>query len=104
MRATTISALFAVLLMLPAFAFAQDTTPSTSPELRQELKQKRYLVLPKPSPETVSRDTDQAINDMPGHTDQLIRDSRERPLSRPELDSSVVNGIQADRALRLPHR
>jgi hypothetical protein len=104
MRALTVPALLAAALTLAACASAQDTAPSTSPELRQELKQKRYLVLPKPSPETVSKDTDQAINDMPGHTDQLIRDSRQRPLSRPELDSSVVNDIQADRALRLPHR
>jgi hypothetical protein len=105
------------LLMLPTAAPAQSpTSPADdlraspdlkqSQDLRQELKQKRYVVLPKPSPETVARDTEQALEELtaPDRAERLIRESRPQPPSRPDLDYSVVNGIQADGAMRALRR
>jgi hypothetical protein len=106
MGAGILLTMLATVLTFPVAVLAQSQPAPEPSELRQELKHKRFLVLPKPSPETVARDTDQAIDEMtaPERVDRLIRESRERPLSRPELDSSIVNSIQADRALRLLRR
>jgi hypothetical protein len=102
MRPWTVLAALAVVVTVPVLASGQDISGAQSSELRQELKQKRVIVLPKPAPETVAHDTDQAVNELTERqrVDRLIREGRERPLSRPELDSSVINSIQADRALR----
>src|SRR5262245_1107756 len=87
-------------LVGPSFAAAQETTEAPlappGPDVEQRLKQKRDVVLPKPSDETVARDMDQATRELsePERTDRLARPGRERAISRPELDSAVVNGIQ----------
>jgi hypothetical protein len=101
------SVLIAILAVASSGAGAQEKTGGPSampgPDVERRLKQKRDVVLPKPSEETVARDLDQAARALggPGGTDQLIQEGRrDRAINRPDLDSSVVNGIQAENAAR----
>jgi hypothetical protein len=74
-------------------------TPSASVDtaLQQEIRRKRFVVLPQPPMEAVVEDTERARDEIgaPARRDELIRESRERPLSRPELDYDVTSTIQA---------
>jgi hypothetical protein len=100
------SALIAIVVVPPCSAAAQETTVAPlampGPDVEQRLKQKRDVVLPKPSDETVARDMDQATRELsePERTDRLIGQGGQRAVSRPEMDSAVVNGIQAENAAR----
>jgi hypothetical protein len=104
------SFLIAVLIVPSSGATAQEKIGGPSalpgPDVERRLKQKRDVVLPKPSDETVAHDLDQAARALggPERTDQLIGEGRERAISRPDLDSSVVNGIQAENAARALRR
>lgn len=97
------SAFIVALVLSPVPVAAQQEHASPPSELRMEMKRPRAVVLPRPSEQVVRDDIERAREDA-GATerrDEIIRESRQRPLSRPELDYSVTNAIQADRANRL---
>jgi hypothetical protein len=83
-------------LLSPATTTAQSAAPG---DLQLEMQRKRHVVLPRPSPEAVEADTEDARSAVTTQErqGQLIEQSRRRPLARPELDHSVTNGIQAGR-------
>ena len=83
---------------LPLAALAQTTAPTTG-DLEMEHKQRKAVVLPKPSPDQVRTDADRAIDEYAGRSpDQIVRDtSPVRPSSRPDLDRDVREGIQSQR-------
>lgn len=97
------SALIAV-LALPLLATGQEQSPLQSQhELR--LTRKREVILLPPSRETAVQDAERASKEIAeaARLERLIRESRGRALSRPDLDYSIVSGIQArnvQRALR----
>ncbi len=102
MRSRVLASIFVAVFALPLLAGGQERS---SADLEQQMKRKRPVVLPRPSTDTLNRDVDRATEEVtePGRTDRMIREGRERPLSRPELDYSITNGIQSqnvDRALR----
>ena len=81
---------------LPLAASAQSPAPSTG-DLEIERKERKAVVLPKPSPDQVRADADRAIDEYTGRSpDQMVRDtSPVRPSSRPDLDRDVKQGIQS---------
>jgi hypothetical protein len=93
-------ALSVVLLVsaLPLVAAAQ-TPAAPSNDLQIERKQRRPVVLPKPSPEQARADAERAVDEYSGRTpDQVVREtSPVRPPARPDLDYDVTNGIQSQR-------
>ncbi len=102
MRSRVLASIFVAVFALPLLAAGQERSPA---DLEQQMKRMRPVVLPRPSTDTLNRDVDRATEEVtePGRTDRMIREGRERPLSRPELDYSITNGIQSqnvDRALR----
>ena len=105
MTTRVLSAALIALTAWPLMAAAQSASPSTSSgELRQEMTRKRYIVLPKPSAEDVKADVNRAVDELqaPQRQEEAIR-STVAPPRRPDLDRSVVEGIQAqqlNRALR----
>lgn len=88
------------LVLSPVAAVAQQDSASPPGELRMEKKRPRAVVLPRPSDQVVREDVERAREAAvaPERREEIIRDSRQRPLTRPELDYSVTNAIQADRA------
>jgi hypothetical protein len=114
MMIRALSVVVVVLVTVPSLAFAQSQHPAqlrvqapspgsgTDAEVRQEIRRKRYVVLPRPPVEAVVEDTERAREQLAqaSRRDALIRESRERPLSRPELDYSVTSGIQSERVRR----
>ena len=102
MRFRVVSSILVAVFALPILAFGQE---KSSADLEQQMKRRRSVVLPRPSPETFSRDVYRATEELTerSRTDRLLREGRQRPLSRPELDYSITNGIQSqnvDRARR----
>ena len=95
------SVALAIVLAAPLLAAAQ---PSSLPpqnisqpsDLEMTLKRRRTVVLPLPPQQAVMEDIDRATERITARAreDRLIRE-RERPLSRPELDSTISNGIAA---------
>lgn len=107
MRLRIVSGALIAVVAFPLLAVAQSTPSSSSPgELRQELKRHRYVVLPKPPTETVTRDAQQAADEItsPQRQDEAVREARRRPLNRPDLDHDVVQGIQTQQINRAPRR
>ena len=106
MRFRMISTALIAIVAFPLLAIAQGpSSPSSSSDgqLRQELKRKRYVVLPRPPADTVTRDAQQAAEELkaPERLDEALREARQRPLSRPDLDRAVVEGIQAQQLNRV---
>ena len=98
MRGPIVSSVIIAIVALPFVALAQSAPPAQAGDLRQEITKKGYVVLPKPSTEAVA---DRIT--APRRREELLRAGRQSPVSRPELEHSVVNGIQGqqvDRALR----
>jgi hypothetical protein len=101
-----------VALPIGALAYAQspsvtsietgDPSASANTDTQLELRQRRYIVLPRVSPEVVTQDAEAARQDLaaPARRDDIVRESRERPISRPELDHSVTSGLQGRNVLR----
>lgn len=119
MMIRALSVVVVVLVTVPSLAFAQSPQPTEAPAVqapspgsgtdagvRQEIRRKRYVVLPRPPVEAVVDDTERAREELaqPSRRDQLIRESRERPLSRPELDYAITSGIQSQSVLRALRR
>ena len=98
MKATLALGVALLATALPLTAAAQSSSPSSDLELQR--KQRRSVVLPKPSPDQVRADADRAVSDFaatrsPG---RIVRDtSPVGPSARPDLDYDVRSGIQRDR-------
>src|SRR5437016_975457 len=91
---------------LPLAALAQTPAPTTG-DLQIERKERKAVVLPKPSPDQVRTDADRAIDEYAGRSPgQMVRDtSPVRPSSRPDLDRDVREGIQSQQLQKaMPNR
>ena len=81
---------------LPLAAVAQVPSPTTG-DMQLEHKQKRSIVLPKPSPDQVRTEADRAVSEYTAtqRADRLVREtSPVRPSARPDLDYDVKSRIQ----------
>jgi hypothetical protein len=84
---------------VPLVAAAQSQPPGTS-DLELQRKQRRAVVLPKPSADEIRSEADRAISEYaatvsPG---KAVREtSPVRPSARPDLDYDVKSGIQGQR-------
>lgn len=101
-----VAMLILLLALAPGPAVAGEPGASPSTDLRQERATRRPRVLPLPPASTVARDAEQAREELaaPARRDELLREGRERAIRRPDLDYSVTNAIQADRAIRALRR
>ena len=84
-----------LVIAMPLVAAAQ--APPTTGDLQIERKQKKAVVLPKPSPEQVRSDADRAVSDyVEGRawTDTARETSPVQPPTRPDLSRDVTGGIQ----------
>jgi hypothetical protein len=86
-------------MTLPGAATAQQASPPSA-DLTIDRMQRRPVVLPKPSPEQIRTDADEAIRDYAaranlGHV--VDQTSPVRPPTRPDLDHDVSGGIQTRR-------
>ena len=93
----------ASIVVVPLAGFAQSGV--VQGDVRQEIKRKRFLVLPTPPPETVRQDAARVTEELEAKQrhEALMQPSVTPPRSRPELDHGIVNeiqGQQVDRALR----
>ena len=91
---------------LPLAALAQTPAPTTG-DLQIERKERKAVVLPKPSPDQVRTDADRAIDEYAGRSPgQMVHDtSPVRPSSRPDLDRDVREGIQSQQLQKaMPNR
>jgi hypothetical protein len=95
MKSTLALGLALLAIALPLAVTAQTPSPSTG-DLQMERKQRKPVVLPKPSAEQVRADADLAVDEYAGRTPgQVVRDTSPlRPSYRPDLDYDVKNGIQ----------
>lgn len=97
MRSTFVFGIALLATALPLAAASQSLTPSTD-DLTIEKKQKRSIVLPKPSPDQVRADADRAVSEYAATQDPrriVNQTSPVRPPTRPDLDRDVTNGIQS---------
>jgi hypothetical protein len=92
-------ALGLVLLAIASPLAASAQAPVTSGDLQIERKQRRSVVLPKPSADQVRADADRAVDDYAGRSPSAVvrETSPVRPPSRPDLGYDVTNGIQGER-------
>jgi len=84
-----------VIIVFAGCATAQDSaSPVTG--LETEFKQKRFVVLPRPTPEEVANDVAAAAGELEAaeRREELINQVI-RPPRRPDLDESVTSGIQS---------
>jgi len=84
---------------LPLVAAAQSPSATTG-DLELQRKQKRSIVLPKPSPDEVRAEADRAVSEYAATrpTGRVVREtSPVRPSARPDLDYDVRSGIQSQR-------
>ena len=99
----------AIVLTVPLVAVAQQAPAqqniSQPSDLEMRVKRRRTVVLPLPPQQAVVEDVDRATEEITARAreDRLIQE-RERRLSRPELDSTISNGIAARNADRLLRR
>lgn len=100
MKATLALGVALLATALPLTAAAQSSSPGSAGDLELQRKQRRSVVLPKPSPDQVRADADRAVSDFaatrsPG---RMVREtSPVGPSARPDLDYDVRSGIQRDR-------
>jgi len=83
-----------VIIVFAGCATAQDSaSPVTG--LETEFKQKRFVVLPRPTPEAVEKDVAAVKTELEAaeRREELI-DQVIRPPRRPDLDETVSSGIQ----------
>ena len=106
MRPTLVLGAALLATALPLAALAQTPAPTTG-DLQIERKERKAVVLPKPSPDQVRTDADRAIDEYAGRSPgQMVRDtSPVRPSSRPDLDRDVREGIQSQQLQKaMPNR
>jgi hypothetical protein len=84
---------------LPLTAGAQSSSPSPR-DLEIQTKQRRSVVLPKPTQDQIRQDADTAVSEYAATRDtgKVVREtSPVRPSARPDLDYDVRTGIQSQR-------
>jgi hypothetical protein len=99
MHATCAAGIAMLIAGLPLAAAAQSSAPGTS-DLEIQSKQRRSIVLPKPTPEQIRTDADAAVNEYAAtrNPGKVVREtSPVRPSARPDLDYDVKSGIQSQR-------
>lgn len=84
------------LTLLPWPAFGQSALSSSDADLQQRLRQRKVIVQPKPSADTVTRDAEQAVDDLAARQrrDETLRELNQPGTRRPDLDQNVTGGIQ----------
>ena len=89
-------ALVLALMLLSLPALAQSAPGSKDTDLEQRIRQKKTVVQPKPSPDTVTRDANQAVDELAARQrrDETLRELNRPTVRRPDLDESVTGGIQ----------
>ncbi len=99
MKSTLAMGIAMLVAGLPLAAAAQSPKPSTG-DLEMQTKQRRSIVLPKPTPEQIRTDADAAVNEYAAtrNPGKVVREtSPVRPSARPDLDSDVRSGVQSQR-------
>lgn len=94
----TLFALVMIGLVLPiTTARAEDASPPPATGLQIEVKRKRHIVRPLPSPAMTAEDADRAATQIQERwrDEQRLRQQPLPPQRRPDLDYDVVSGIQA---------
>ena len=94
MKSTCAVGIVMLVVGLPLVAAAQSA-PST--DLQIQTKQRRSVVLPKPTPEQVRQDADTAVSEFAAsrNPSQVVRETSPlRPPGRPDLNYDVTGGIQ----------
>ena len=83
-------------MLLPLPALAQSALPSSDADLQQRIRQQRTIVQPKPSPETVTRDANEAVDELAARQrrDETLRELNQPMPRRPDLNENVTGGIQ----------
>ena len=91
-----------LLTVSPLAAAAQAPSQSGGGDLQIERKQRKSVVLPKPSPDQVRADAERAVDEYAGRSPgAVVREtSPVRPPARPDLDYDVKSGIQSERINR----
>jgi len=98
MKSLVVIALGLLVGALPLVAAAQSTPPPSGGDLSIEKKQKRSIVLPKPSQDQIRSDADRAVSEYAVKQDPRSvakETSPVKPSSRPDLDYDVKSGIQS---------
>lgn len=92
-RLVTILALTLVLAPLRVLA---QSPPTPDPDLQQKRQHRRIIVQPRPSPEVLQRDADQAVDEFAAQRrrDETLRDNNPSLPRRPDLTEPVQGGIQ----------
>jgi len=106
MRWMVVSVLIASsVALLPNMGAAQSPI-SQGTEMEQQMKQRRYVVQPKPDPQAVTEDIARATEAMTAQQrfDRAVRDSLSPFRRRPDLDYDVSSGIQSRNLHGLPLR
>src|SRR3954463_12569141 len=89
-----------IALISAAFPLVAAAQSASTNDLELQRKQKRSVVLPKPSPDQVRRDADQAVSEYAATrpTGRVVREnSPVRQPARPDLDYDVKSGIQSQK-------
>jgi hypothetical protein len=83
------------LMLLPVPVLAQSA-PSSDGDLQQRIRQKKIIVQPKPSPETATREANEAVDELGARArrDETLRDLNRPMPPRPDLNENVTGGIQ----------
>lgn len=102
MKLRVLSAALVLVFALPLAAIAQDASVPRESRLQMEVKRKRAVVHPTPSPEAVAQDVETAL--AAERTDAIIREVMRRESRRPDLDYDVTSAIQARNLRHLPPR
>ena len=89
-------ALAIVLVLVPWSALGQSAPTSGDTDLQQRMRQRKIIVQPKPSPEAIARDADQAVDELAARQrqEQTLRELNRPGSPRPDLDQNVTGGIQ----------
>ena len=85
---------------LPLTAGAQSSSSPSTRDLEMQTKQRRSVVLPKPTQDQIRQDAETAVSEYAATRDtgKVVREtSPVRPSARPDLDYDVRTGIQSQR-------
>jgi hypothetical protein len=82
-----------VVLVVGCAAVQESASPPT--RLDTELKRKRLVILPRPEPSVVERDTAAALAELEAVTrrEEIVKQVI-APAARPDLDDDVTSGLQ----------
>ena len=98
MKSRAVVSVALLIAALPVIAAAQ-APPATTGDLQIEKKQRKPVVLPKPSAEQTRADADRAVDEIIGRDPNRVisETSPVRSPSRPDFNYDVKNGIGSER-------